>query len=259
MSQVDSPLFDEDFVFIAGPCAIESREQFKRIATALSTQGVRDIRGGAFMPRRSPDSFQGLGREGLLVGSQVTKPLGRSFVSEILDPRDVPFALKRVDLVQVGARSMQNYALLRELSWLGLPVLLKRGAGATWAEVEGALEHLRWETPSLEVLVCERGIRTFEPSLRYTLDLAGALAFKARTGERVLVDPSHATGDPSLVRSLVRAAYVAGLDGAIVEVHDRPSDARCDGQQAISVEEVARILSDLSTLREARSWRAPPS
>lgn len=238
------------FEVIAGPCAIESRDQFAEVVDALYRVGVRTFRGGAFKPRTRAGAFEGLGFEGLAIAKDVLSSYADAyFITELLDPRDVKPALEQtdvIDVVQIGARSMQNIPLLKEVAAHGRPILLKRGFGNTWAEVSGAISHIRSVNPDTRVLVMERGIRTFEGSLRYTLDLAGALRFKLdNPGVGVFIDPSHATGDPELVEPLTMAAYAAGFDGAMIEVHANPCEALCDGKQAASVELVAGIISAL--------------
>ncbi len=235
---------------IAGPCAVESREQVERTARAVVAAGATVLRGGAFKGRSSPYSFQGLGGEGLEVLRDVARALGVPVCSELLDPDDLDAFRGKVDLLQVGARNMQNVALLRACGRSGLPVLLKRGMAATVEEWLLAAEYVLAEGNE-RVILCERGIRSFEPSTRATLDLAGVVVAKQRTHLPVIVDPSHAAGRRALVPALGRAALAAGADGVIVEVHHDPERALSDGPQALTPEMFEDLARDCRALGQA--------
>jgi 3-deoxy-7-phosphoheptulonate synthase len=218
---------------VAGPCAVESRGQVEATARAVVGAGATLLRGGAYKGRSSPYSFQGLGDEGLDLLAEVGRALGVPVVSEVLDAGDVERFVGKVDLLQVGARSMQNVTLLRACARSGLPVLLKRGLAATLDEWLLAAEYVLSEGNE-RVILCERGIRTFEPATRATLDLGGVVAARLATHLPVIVDPSHAAGRRDLVVPLARAAVAAGADGVMVEVHPDPERALSDGPQALT-------------------------
>ena len=234
---------------IAGPCGIESEEQTVKIFSALAAEGLRFVRGGAYKPRTSPHDYQGPGADGLVMASQIASDYGLQLVSEIVDPRDVEFAVLHVAMIQIGTRSMQNFPLLKEAGMSGLPILLKRGMSATVEEWIGAAEHALSAGAS-SVIFCERGIRTFESATRNTLDLLGAAALKEKTHLRVIADPSHAAGRRSLVAQGARAAIAAGLDGVIVEVHHDPASARSDAAQALPLGEFAGLMRSIRSIRE---------
>jgi 3-deoxy-7-phosphoheptulonate synthase len=221
-----------DFTLIAGPCAVESREQTLATAVCVAAAGATMLRGGAYKPRSSPHSFQGLGREGLRVLAEAKEATGLPVVTELTDVREIEPVLEVADVIQVGARNMQNFALLAEIGRSGRPALLKRGASATLEELLMAAEYILKEG-NPNVLLCERGIRTFETAYRYTLDLTAVPVLKELTHLPVIVDPSHAAGRRSLVTPLSLAAAAAGADGIIVEVHPQPEEAICDGPQAL--------------------------
>jgi 3-deoxy-7-phosphoheptulonate synthase len=236
---------------MAGPCALESHEQFSTIARAVAGHGATFLRGGAFKPRTSPYAFQGLGDAGLSILRAIADGLGGlPVVSEVLDPRDLPRFMGRVDVVQIGTRNMQNFSLLKECGKAGLPVLLKRGMSATIDEWLLAAEYLMAEG-NKNVILCERGIRTFETSLRNTLDLSAIPVLKARTHLPVIVDPSHATGDRRMVLPMARAAIAAGADGLLVEVHHAPDHALCDGPQALLPETFATLMAECRAVAQA--------
>lgn len=222
-----------DFVVIAGPCALENAEQVEKTSSAVAQAGAHALRGGAFKPRTSPYAFQGLGEPGLKLLAEQGKRLRRPVVSEILDAAQLPLMLDYVDVLQIGARNMQNFTLLRAVAKTGRPVLLKRGFGATLDEWLLAAEYLL-DGGNERVVLCERGIRTFDNTLRNTLDLAGMAWVKEKSRLPVLVDPSHSTGVQSLVTPMALAAAAAGADGLLVEVHVSPADALCDGRQALT-------------------------
>lgn len=235
-----------DFCLIAGPCAVESSEQVTSIARQVSAAGAQLLRGGAFKPRTSPYTFGGLGAEGLELLCRAGRETGLPVVSEITDPRQLPL-FREVDVLQVGARNMQNFELLRELGRQEKPVLLKRSFGATVTELLQAAEYIL-AGGNERVILCERGIRTFEADSRATLDVAGIAALKEQSHLPVLADPSHAAGRRELVAPLALAAAAAGADGLMIEVHDRPEEALSDGRQALTCGEFARLARRVQAL-----------
>ena len=235
-----------DFCLIAGPCAVESPEQVTSIARQVSAAGAQLLRGGAFKPRTSPYTFGGLGAEGLELLCRAGRETGLPGVSEITDPRQLPL-FREVDVLQVGARNMQNFELLRELGRQEKPVLLKRSFGATVTELLQAAEYIL-AGGNERVILCERGIRTFETDSRATLDVAGIAALKEQSHLPVLADPSHAAGRRELVAPLALAAAAAGADGLMIEVHDRPEEALSDGRQALTCGEFARLARRVQAL-----------
>lgn len=226
---------------IAGPCAVEDEAELLSLARRLRALGVTALRGGAFKPRTSPYAFQGLGRRGLDILAAVARASGLPVVTEVLDPRDVALVAERAAVLQIGSRNMMNYALLREAGAAGKPVLLKRGMSATLAEFLQAAEYLA-EAGAREILLCERGLRHFDPALRNLLDLSAVPALHERTGLPVLVDPSHATGRAALVPAMLAAAAAAGADGFLVEVHPDPPRAWSDAEQALDPDTFAGAL-----------------
>ncbi|WP_405095701.1 3-deoxy-7-phosphoheptulonate synthase [Micromonospora sp. NBC_01412] len=229
------------FSVIAGPCSVESRDQLIEVAHAVRDSGAHALRGGAFKPRSSPYAFQGLGRRGLALLAEARRATGLPVVSEVLDVRDLDAMLPAVDMLQVGARNMQNYALLRELGRLRVPVLLKRGLAATVDETLMAAEYIL-DGGNPDVVLCERGIRTFETGYRFTLDIAAVPVFKERSHLPVIVDPSHAAGETSRVLPLALAAAACGADGIIVETHCDPAAALCDGKQALPTHRLPELV-----------------
>jgi 3-deoxy-7-phosphoheptulonate synthase len=229
---------------IAGPCSIESREQIISIAKGVKQAGAGFLRGGAFKPRTSPYSFQGLGNEGLALLLEAKKETGLPVVSELMDLKHLA-AYQDVDIIQIGARNMQNFTLLKELGQCGRPVLLKRGLASTIKELLMAAEYLM-AGGNTQVILCERGIRTFEDYTRNTLDLSAVPALKRESHLPVIVDPSHAAGLSWMVPPLAKAAIAAGADGLMVEVHNNPESARCDGEQSITPEVFAELMPALS-------------
>ena len=226
------------FSVIAGPCAAESREQMLETARAAADGGAAMLRAGAWKPRTSPHSFQGLGEEGLRLLAEAGEATGLPVVTELVDVRHVDLVAELADVIQIGARNMQNYALLTEAGRAGKPVLLKRGPSATLEELLLAAEYVTCEGND-DVILCERGIRTFEGSYRYTLDLAAVPVLKERTHLPVIVDPSHAAGRRGLVEPLSLAAAAVGADGVMVEIHPNPDEALCDGPQSLHTDEFA--------------------
>ncbi|MEW6072406.1 MAG: 3-deoxy-7-phosphoheptulonate synthase [Planctomycetota bacterium] len=231
-------------VVIAGPCAVESEAQIQRTARIVAERGALMLRGGAFKPRTSPYSFQGLGAEGLRLLADAGKATGLPVVTEVVDSDDVGLVAEHADMLQVGARNMQNFSLLRAVGRQARPVLLKRGMMATIEEFLLAAEYVL-EGGNPLVVLCERGIRTFERATRNTLDIAAIPYLKERTHLPVIADPSHACGVRSLVIPLARAAIAAGADGLIVEVHPRPEEALSDGPQALRPDDFARMMAEI--------------
>jgi 3-deoxy-7-phosphoheptulonate synthase len=249
---------DGSFLVIAGPCAVESREGLARIATAIAGSGAGMLRGGAWKPRTSPRSFQGLGADGLAMLAAARAESGLPVVTEVLDPRDAELAAEVADVLQVGARNMSNGVLLRELARTGRPILLKRGFGATVAEVLDAADYVLAEGNE-DVLLIERGIRTFEPATRFTLDISAVPVLRERTHLPILVDPSHAAGISRWVPDLALAAAAVGADGIMVEVHDAPHEAMSDGDQALELDQFRELVVSLDRVLDAvGSRRAVP-
>jgi 3-deoxy-7-phosphoheptulonate synthase len=244
------------FVVMAGPCAVEDERLIDDAAAVVAAAGCPVLRGGAFKPRTSPYAFQGLGAAGVRLLVDAAERHGLATVSEVLEPADLP-ALHGVSLLQVGARNMQNYPLLKALGQLRRPILLKRGLAATVEEWLLAAEYLL-AGGNEQVILCERGVRGFEPSTRNTLDLAAVVIAKQRTHLPVIVDPSHATGRRELVVPLSLAAAAAGADGLLVEVHPRPEQALCDGAQALLPEDLRELMRRLPGVLSAvgrELWR----
>jgi len=236
-----------DVALIAGPCAIEDYDLLEQIARGVRSRGATLLRGGAYKPRTSPYSFQGLGRPGLELLARVRAETGIGVVTEVLDPRDVEAVAEVADMLQIGARSMTNFALLQEVAQSRTPVLLKRGFGATIREFLMAAEYVL-AGGNESVLLCERGVRGFDSVTRNVLDVGAVAYLKKTTHLPVIVDPSHAAGRSDLVPALARAGIAAGADGLMVEVHPAPFAARSDGQQAISFEVLEKVVSDVSAL-----------
>jgi 3-deoxy-7-phosphoheptulonate synthase len=238
------------FGLIAGPCTVETREQTLETARAVAAAGATMLRGGAFKPRTSPYAFQGLGVEALAILREAREETGLPIVTELLDPRQLEEVAEVADVIQIGARNMQNFLLLSEIGRVDLPVLLKRGPAASVEELLMAAEYVAKEGNE-RIILCERGIRTFERSTRYTLDLGSVAVLKDETHLPVIVDPSHAAGRRDLVLPLSRAAVGVGADGIIVEVHPRPEEALCDGPQQVPADEFAdfaRAIIEIASL-----------
>jgi 3-deoxy-7-phosphoheptulonate synthase len=239
----------EHFATIAGPCTVESREVLLDTARTVRDAGAQFLRGGAYKPRTSPYSFQGLGEAGLRLLAEAKAETGLPIVTELLDVRDLEPVLEAADVVQLGARNMQNYTLLTEVGRSGKPVLLKRGLSATLEELLMAAEYILKEGNE-QVMLCERGIRTYEPSYRFTLDLMAVPVLRELTHLPIVIDPSHAAGKRSLVEPLSLAAAAAGADGIIVEIHPSPEEAVCDGPQALYADDFAAYLRKLEAAAE---------
>lgn len=237
-------------VVMAGPCAVEKLEVTVGIAHDVKAAGASILRGGAYKPRTSPYSFQGLGREGLDFLVEAKKQTGMPVVSEILDPRDTDVFLEKADVIQIGARNMQNFELLKEVGAYDKPVLLKRGLSATIKEFLLSAEYIV-SRGNRNVMLCERGIRTFETQYRNTLDLAAIPTLKALSHLPVIVDPSHATGKWNLVAPMAKAAVAAGADGLLIEVHSNPECALCDGEESLKPHRFKELMNDLNVLAQA--------
>lgn len=236
-------------IVMAGPCAVESENQILKTAYAVKAAGADMLRGGAFKPRTGPHTFQGLREEGLKLLALASRETGLPFVTEVMSPDTVGLVAEYAHMLQVGARNMQNFELLRELGKIRKPVLLKRGMSATIEEFLAAAEYILAEgNPS--VILCERGIRTFETATRNTLDLAVIPLIKELTHLPIVVDPSHATGRRSLVAPMVKAAVVAGVDGVMVEVHPDPEKALSDGPQSLTLAGFERLMAELDKIVE---------
>jgi 3-deoxy-7-phosphoheptulonate synthase len=234
-------------VVAAGPCAVESEEQIMRTALAVRAAGADLLRGGAFKPRTGPHTFQGLREEGLKLLAQAGQETGLPIVTEVMSPDNVGLVAEYADLLQVGARNMQNFDLLRELGRIRKPVLLKRGMSATIEEFLAAAEYILAEG-NPDVILCERGIRTFETATRNTLDLAMVPLVKELSHLPIMVDPSHATGKRSLVAPMAKAALVAGAHGVLIEVHPEPEKALSDGPQSLTVPGFERLMEEIRLL-----------
>jgi len=245
----DATIGGDELAIIAGPCAIESRNQAFAIAEAVRRSGARFFRGGAYKPRTSPYAFQGLGEEGLRILAEVRETYGLKIVTEALDEAGVDLVERYGDMIQIGARNMQNFSLLRRAGRAKLPVLLKRGLSATLDEWLLAAEYIMAEG-NYQVVLCERGIRTFAQHTRNTLDLAAIPAVRRISHLPVLVDPSHGTGKNFMVTPLARAGVAVGADGLIVEVHDQPEHALSDGAQALTLEQYEQLVSEVRSIHE---------
>jgi len=246
--RVGSVTFGEELVVIAGPCSVESEEQTLKIAQAVKLAGANMLRGGAFKPRTSPYNFQGLGLKGLKILERARRETGLPVVSEVLDTRDVSWMCEYVDVLQVGARNMQNFSLLKEVGKTDRPVLLKRGMYSTIAEWLNCAEYILNEG-NPQVILCERGIRTFETYTRNTLDLSAVSALKELTHLPIIVDPAHGTGKVSLIPAMSLAAVAAGADGLIIEVHDNPKMALSDKDQALTPRQFSGVTKKVRALR----------
>jgi 3-deoxy-7-phosphoheptulonate synthase len=243
------PIGGRSLAMIAGPCAVESAEVLDAIACAVKKAGANILRGGAFKPRTSPYSFQGLGEEGLRILRDIGHKHDMPVVTEVMDPRQVGLVDRFADMVQIGARNMQNFDLLREVGQTKKPVLLKRGMSATVKDLLMSAEYILAAGNS-RVVLCERGVRSFEDSTRNMLDLSAVPNVKGQSHLPIIVDPSHATGRPDLIPSLARAAVAAGADGVHVEVHTCPEKALSDGPQALLPHQYAELMADIRRLMQ---------
>lgn len=238
-----------NFSVIAGPCSVESEEQIIGIARSVKAAGATLLRGGAFKPRTSPYSFQGLRGDGIRLLLEAKKETGLPIVSEMMDMSQLPL-FENVDVIQVGARNMQNFEMLKELGRLNKPILLKRGLANTLEELLMSAEYIM-AGGNTQVILCERGIRTFETYTRNTLDVSAVPALKTLSHLPVIIDPSHATGRSAMVEPIALAAAAAGADGLIIEVHNDPQHALCDGPQSVRPEEFSRIMRRVNAVRTA--------
>jgi 3-deoxy-7-phosphoheptulonate synthase len=245
----DATIGSDELAIIAGPCAIESRAQAFSVAEAVRRSGARFFRGGAFKPRTSPYAFQGLGEEGLKILAEVREVYGLKIVTEALDEAGVDMVERYGDVIQIGARNMQNFSLLKRAGRSPLPILLKRGLSATLDEWLLAAEYIMSEG-NYNVVLCERGIRTFAQHTRNTLDLAAIPAVRRISHLPVIVDPSHGTGKNFMVTPLARAGVAVGADGLIIEVHDQPERALCDGAQALSINQYEQLVNEVRAIYE---------
>jgi 3-deoxy-7-phosphoheptulonate synthase len=239
-----------EVVVAAGPCAVESEEQIQTIAKSVARMGAKLLRGGAFKPRTSPYSFQGLGEKGLKLLREAADKNGMLVVSEVMDPSQVAMMLEYVDLLQVGARNMQNYNLLRALGEVRKPVLLKRGLSATIEELLLSAEYIM-SGGNYNVVLCERGIRTFETATRNTLDIAAVPVIKKLSHLPIIADPSHGTGRRDKVAPMARAAVAAGADGLLIEVHHDPEHALSDGAQSLFPDQFGQLMAELRIIAPA--------
>ena len=240
----DVEIGPDTLTVMAGPCAVENEEQLMTIAREVKKAGAQFVRGGAYKPRTSPYSFQGLEEEGLKYMAKAGREFGLKTICEVISAEAIDAAVKYVDMIQIGARNMQNFQLLREAGQSGLPVLLKRGLAATIDEWLNAAEYII-SAGNPNVVLCERGIRTFETSTRNTLDLSAVPVIKEKSHLPVIVDPSHATGVYSYVSPLAKAAVACGADGLMIEVHNDPAHALSDGPQSLTFENFDRLMADL--------------
>ncbi|MBW2975804.1 3-deoxy-7-phosphoheptulonate synthase [Candidatus Woesearchaeota archaeon] len=246
----NTPIGGDEIVVMAGPCAIESEKQITETAKAVKKAGASLLRGGAFKPRTSPYSFQGMGEEGLKIMSKAGKLTGLPIVTEVMATADVPCVADYADILQVGARNMQNFNLLRAVGKVNKPVLLKRGLSSTLKEFLMAAEYIMSEG-NHNVILCERGIRTFCQYTRNTLDLNIVPVLKKETHLPVIVDPSHGTGKFELVAPMSKAAIAAGADGLIIEVHPNPEEATSDGDQSLTPKAFSRLMEELKSVAKA--------
>ncbi len=247
----------EEIVIIAGPCSVEGRTQLLEIAQAVREAGANALRGGAFKPRTSPYAFQGLGEEGLEYLAEARALTGMPVVTEIMDVSQIPVMIKYVDVLQVGARSMQNFNLLCAVGETRMPVLLKRGLSATIEELLMATEYIL-SGGNTRIMLCERGIRTFETATRNTTDINAIPVLKSLTHLPVILDPSHSTGHAAYVASIAKAAIAAGADGLIIEVHQDPAHAMSDGKQSLTPEAFAKLVTQVKDIAEAVDRRIAP-
>ncbi len=248
----------KNFAVIAGPCSIESEAQFREVAQFVAHQGATHLRGGLYKLRTSPDSFQGMGADAFDLALKVRAEIRKPFISEVTDTRDIERMDPVVDFFQVGSRNMHNYALLKELGRTQKPVILKRGFAGLIDEWLFAAEYIR-KAGNHNVILCERGIRTFETATRNTLDLNAVAYIKQNSDLPIIVDPSHGTGATNLVKPMALAAVAAGADGIMVEVHPRPSEALSDGFQALNFEQFAGLMNDLKPLLKMFGKQLPDS
>jgi len=246
----DITIGGKEVIVMAGPCVVENEQQIFKTARQVKALGAKILRGGAFKPRTSPYSFQGLGEEGLKLLAQVGKEIGLAVVTEVMSDNQIDLVAKYTDIFQVGARNMQNFALLKELGKTKKPILLKRGMSATLEELLLSAEYILSQG-NYEVILCERGIRTFENYTRNTLDLSAVPALKELSHLPVIVDPSHATGKWRLVSPMAKAAIAAGADGLLIEVHPEPKNSLSDGAQTLNFDKFTQLMKELRPIIQA--------
>jgi 3-deoxy-7-phosphoheptulonate synthase len=245
-----------DVVVMAGPCTVEHRSQLLETAIGVKAAGAHVLRGGAYKPLSSPYAFQGLGEEGLSLLAEARAESGLPVITEVMEPGTVELVARYADVLQIGARNCQNYPLLREVGRTDVPVMLKRGPGCTVEEWLMAAEHIMAQG-NAQVILCERGIKTFENATRYTLDLSAVPLVKRLSHLPIVVDPSHGTGKWYLIKSMCLAAIAAGADGVLVEVHPTPDEALCDGAQSLTPENFADCVTAMRAVAEAVGRRVP--
>ncbi|MDT8395722.1 MAG: 3-deoxy-7-phosphoheptulonate synthase [bacterium] len=237
-------------IVIGGPCSVETRDGLLKVARSVKASGGHLLRGGAFKPRSSPYAFQGLGEEGLKYLAEAREETGLGVVTELMDPRDAELVGRYADIIQIGARNMSNFTLLKEVGKLKKPILLKRGLSSTVKEWLMSAEYILDEG-NREIILCERGVRTFETETRNTLDLSCVPLVKSMSHLPIIVDPSHAVGRADLVAPMCMAALAAGTDGLLIEVHENPEEAFCDGPQSLRLEQFAELMDSLRSLASA--------
>lgn len=247
--KIDESLYigDGKFTIIAGPCAIENEKQMDEIGRYLERIGVKILRGGVFKPRTSPGSFQGLGISGFKILKDIKKNYGLKIISEIMDPRDIEGAYDYIDIIQIGSRNMQNFALLKEVGKTNKPIMLKRGMSATINEWIMAAEYIKKEGNE-NIILCERGIRTFENYTRNTLDLMSIPILKQKTEYPIFVDPSHGTGRRDLILPASKAAKALEADGVMIEIHPEPHRALSDGAQSLDFDDFEKLYNNINNL-----------
>ena len=246
----DVTIGGNEITIISGPCSVESREQFRTAALAVKASGARIVRGGAFKPRTSPYSFQGLGEEGLKIMAEISEEIGLPTISEVMEPEMVPMVSEYIDILQIGARNMQNYPLLNAIGHSHRPAMLKRGLSATIEEMLLAAEYIL-AGGNHNVILCERGIRTFETWTRNTLDISAVPVLQKVTHLPVFIDPSHGTGYADYVAPVSRAAVAVGADGLMIEMHPTPERALSDGEQSLTPEALSALIPDLRRVAQA--------
>ncbi len=252
----DLEIGGKELVVMAGPCAVENEDQLLTIARAVKAAGAQVLRGGAFKPRSSPYSFQGLEEQGLQMLETARRETGLKIVTEVINPQEVEMVAGYTDIIQIGARNMQNFSLLREVGRSKMPVLLKRGLAATLEEWLMAAEYVLAEN-NFQVILCERGIRTFETSTRSTLDISAIPQAKELSHLPVIADPCHSSGNWRLADPLSRAAVAAGVDGLLIEVHHKPAEALCDGPQSLTPENFEQLLAAVNPIAAAMGRSLP--
>jgi len=246
----DTVIGSDEISVIAGPCSVETREGLLEVARSVKKSGAKLLRGGAFKPRSSPYAFQGLGEEGLKYLAEARDETGLKVITELMDPRDAELVDRYADIIQIGARNMSNFDLLKEVGKLKKPVLLKRGLSSTVKEWLMSAEYILDEG-NMEVILCERGIRTFETDTRNTLDLSSVPLVQSMSHLPIIVDPSHAVGRVDLVAPMCMAAVAAGTDGLLIEVHENPEEALCDGPQSLRLDDFTSLMKSLRSLAKA--------